>query len=146
MGRFGTSTIIRQAEKYYILPRPSGQGTHWSGTPCRLCRPKTECIHFDAIIKYHYQNPARVKQSLPNRTCVYISSYSKRSDGGYWSIARIAATRTSLELAGDIGKHSQSQRNYEQNIAEMTPEELSAIIDRWEGEKAAIAKDITPVW
>jgi hypothetical protein len=28
----------------------------------------------------------------------------------------------------------------------MTPEELSAVIDRWEGEKAAIAKDITPVW
>ena len=59
--------------------------------------------------------------------------------------ARIAAARTSLELAGDIGKHSQSQRNYEQNLAEMTPDELSAIIDRWEGEKAALAKDITPV-
>ena len=59
--------------------------------------------------------------------------------------ARIAVARTSLELAGDIGKHSQSQRNYEQNLAEMTSEELSAIIDRWEGEKAAIAKDITPV-
>jgi hypothetical protein len=27
----------------------------------------------------------------------------------------------------------------------MTPAELSAFIDRWEGEKAAIAKDITPV-
>jgi len=27
----------------------------------------------------------------------------------------------------------------------MTPEELSAIIDRWEGERAAIARDITPV-
>jgi len=59
--------------------------------------------------------------------------------------ARIAAARTSLELAGDIGKHSQSQRNYEQNLAEMTPVELSAIIDKWEGERAAIAKDITPV-
>ena len=30
--------------------------------------------------------------------------------------------RQELELAGDIGKHSQSQRNYEQNLAEMTPE------------------------
>ena len=57
----------------------------------------------------------------------------------------IAAVRTSLELAGDIGKHSQSQRNYEQNLAEIIPEELSAIIDRWEVEKAALAKDITPV-
>ena len=59
--------------------------------------------------------------------------------------ARIAAARTSLELAGDIGKHSQSQRNYDQNLAEMTPAELSTVIDRWEGEKAALAKDITPV-
>ena len=59
--------------------------------------------------------------------------------------ARVSASRTALELAGDIGKHSQSQRNYEQNLAEMTPEELSAIIDRWEGEKVAIARDITPV-
>ena len=60
--------------------------------------------------------------------------------------AGIAAARTSLELAGDIGKHSQSQRNYDQNLAEMTPEELSAIIYWWEDEKAALAKDITPVW
>ena len=59
--------------------------------------------------------------------------------------ARIVVARTSLELAGDIGNHSQSQLYYEQNLAEMTPEELSAIIDRWLGEKAAIAKDITPV-
>ena len=27
-----------------------------------------------------------------------------------------------LGLAGDIGKHAQSQRNYEQNLEEMTPE------------------------
>ena len=36
--------------------------------------------------------------------------------------ARIAAARTSLELAEDIGKHSQYQRNYEQNLVDMTPE------------------------
>ena len=59
--------------------------------------------------------------------------------------ARISAARTSLELAGDIGKHSVANRNQDRSLAEMTPEELSAIIDRWEGEKAALAKDITPV-
>ena len=59
--------------------------------------------------------------------------------------ARIAAARTSLELAGDIGKHSVANRNQDRSLTEMTPEELSAIIDRWEGEKAALAKDITPV-
>ena len=59
--------------------------------------------------------------------------------------ARIAAASTSLVLAGDIGKHSVANRNQDRSLAEMTPEELLAIIDRWEGEKAALAKDITPV-
>ena len=40
-----------------------------------------------------------------------------------------------LELAGDIGRLSQSQRNYEQNLTEMTPTKLSANVDKWEGEK-----------
>ena len=60
--------------------------------------------------------------------------------------ARISAARTSLELTGDIGKHSQFQRNYEQNLAEITPERLSAIIEGWECEKAAIVRDITHVF
>ena len=59
--------------------------------------------------------------------------------------ASIAVARTPPELAGNIAKHTQSQRNYEQNLSEMTPEELASIIDRWEGEKLAVAKDITPV-
>ena len=33
----------------------------------------------------------------------------------------------------------------EQNLGEIKLEGLSTIIDRWEGEKVAIAKDITPV-
>ena len=61
------------------------------------------------------------------------------------SICPKGMQRQELELAGAIGKHSQSQRNYEQNLAEMTLKELSAIIDRCEGEKAALAKDITLV-
>ena len=52
--------------------------------------------------------------------------------------ARIATARTFLELAGDIGKHSKSQLNYEQNLAEMTPAELSAIYGRWEDERYLI--------
>ena len=62
--------------------------------------------------------------------------------------ARVAAARTALELAGDIGKHSQANRNQDRNLAEMTPEELAAFIGHWEGERAKMAKDITPssVW
>ena len=49
--------------------------------------------------------------------------------------ARIANARTYPELAGGIGKHSKSQLNYEQNLAEMTTAELSAINGRWEDER-----------
>ena len=59
--------------------------------------------------------------------------------------ARIEAARTSLELSGDIGKHSLNQRNYDQNLAKMTSGDLLAIIDCLKGEKASIAKDIIPV-
>ena len=58
--------------------------------------------------------------------------------------SRVAAARTSLELAGDIGKHSQATRNQDRNLAEMTPDELAAFINHWEGERAEMAKDVTP--
>ena len=57
--------------------------------------------------------------------------------------ARIAAARTSLELAGDIAKHSVANRNQDLSLAEMTPEELLAIFDRWEGEKAVSYTHLT---
>ena len=58
--------------------------------------------------------------------------------------ARVAAARTSLELAGDIGKHSQANQKTDRNLAEMTPDELAAFINHWEGERAKVAKDVTP--
>jgi len=36
--------------------------------------------------------------------------------------------RTALELAGDIGKHSQANQKMDQPLCEMSPEQLSAII------------------
>ena len=39
---------------------------------------------------------------------------------------------------------SQATRNQDRNLAEMTPAELAAFIDHWEGERAEMAKDVTP--
>ena len=58
--------------------------------------------------------------------------------------ARVAAARTALELAGDIGKHSQANQKMDGPLCEMSPEQLSAIIGHWEEEWAQVAKDITP--
>ena len=57
--------------------------------------------------------------------------------------ARVAAARTALELAGDIGKHSKANQKMDQPLCEMSPEQLSAIIGHWEEERMRFTKDIT---
>ena len=57
--------------------------------------------------------------------------------------AKVSAARTALELAGDIGKAADDITSSKQ-LAEMSPDELSSLIDKWEGERASLATDITP--
>ena len=57
--------------------------------------------------------------------------------------ARVSAARSALELAGDLNKHQGSDLSG-RSLAELTPDELAGLIDRWEGERATIAKDVTP--
>ena len=49
--------------------------------------------------------------------------------------AKVSAARTVLELAGDLNKGGDG--------AEMTPDQLASMIDRWEAERADMAKDVT---
>ncbi len=56
--------------------------------------------------------------------------------------AKVSAARTALELAGDLGKNAEELANGK-NLGEMTPEELGSLIDRWEGERSNLAKDVT---
>ena len=60
------------------------------------------------------------------------------------SSARVAAARSCLELAGDLGKHSQANQKADKSLSDMSVEELSAIIDKLDGEKVKLAKDVTP--
>ena len=60
------------------------------------------------------------------------------------SSARVAAARSCLELAGDLGKHSQANAKADKSLSDMSVEELSAIIDKLDGEKVRLAKDVTP--
>jgi len=60
------------------------------------------------------------------------------------SSARVAAARSCLELAGDLGKHSQANAKADKSLSDMSVEELAAIIDKLDGEKVKLAKDITP--
>ena len=58
--------------------------------------------------------------------------------------ARVSAARTALELAGDLGPNS-GNGSEGGSLSEMTPGELSRLIDRWEDERISMTKDITPV-
>ena len=56
--------------------------------------------------------------------------------------ARVSAARTALELAGDLNKGSDAAVDG-RSLAEMTPDELASMIDRWESERAELAKDVS---
>ena len=60
------------------------------------------------------------------------------------SSSRVSAARTCLELAGDIGKHSQANSKSDKSLADMSVEELSSIIDKLDDEKIKLAKDVSP--
>ena len=57
--------------------------------------------------------------------------------------AKVSAARTALELAGDLGKTADDLAQ-NKSLAEMSPDELARLIDRWEDERSSIAKDVTP--
>ena len=56
--------------------------------------------------------------------------------------AKVSAARTSLELAGDLAKGENGNIDG-RNLAELTPDQLASMIDRWESERADLAKDVT---
>lgn len=56
--------------------------------------------------------------------------------------AKVSAARTALELAGDLNKHGDAAADG-RSLAEMTPDQLASMIDRWEQERAELAKDVT---
>ena len=58
--------------------------------------------------------------------------------------AKVSASRTVLELSGDLSKDRSGDLEGK-NLGEMTTEELARVIGKLEEEKSSIAKDITPV-
>lgn len=60
--------------------------------------------------------------------------------------ARVQAARTVLEMSGEIGRHKTSAED-DRPLSEMSADELAKLIDKWQEEKASLAKpiDITDV-
>ena len=57
--------------------------------------------------------------------------------------ARVSPAQTDLELAGKLNRDKKDNLS-SRSIAELTPDELSFLIDSWEDERMSLAKDVTP--
>lgn len=57
--------------------------------------------------------------------------------------ARVSAARTVLEVTRELGRAKEDPAD-DKSLGEMTADELASLIDRWQGERAAMAKDVTP--
>jgi hypothetical protein len=58
--------------------------------------------------------------------------------------ARVQAARTVLEITGDIGKGRVAGGDEDRPLSELTADELTRMIDKWQDEKAALARPLDP--
>ena len=87
---------------------------------------------------------ARQKFYQTNLANVAVSTlHQVMQDPNAPAAARVSAARTALELAWDLGPNSGNGSDGG-SLCEMTPAELSSLIDRWEDERKSMVKDITP--
>ncbi len=55
--------------------------------------------------------------------------------------ARVQAARTVLEMSGELGR-GKSDADEDRPLSELSAEELTRMIDKWQDERAALAKPI----
>ena len=56
--------------------------------------------------------------------------------------ARVSAARTALELAGDLGPNA-GNGSEGHSLCELSPQDLTSLINKWEDERISLAKDVT---
>ena len=57
--------------------------------------------------------------------------------------ARVSTARNALELAGDLGPNK-GDGSEGRPLCELSPQDLSSLINKWEDERMSLAKDVTP--
>ena len=87
----------------------------------------------------------RSRQALYQGELANLAGYTLRMimlDPDAPASAKVSAARTALELAGDLGKDAENSISGN-NFAEMTPDELSGMIGRWETERSGLLQNTT---
>ena len=88
---------------------------------------------------------ARQKYYQTNLANVPVSTLQQvMQDTNAPAAARVSAARTALELAGDLGPNSVNGSEGG-SLCEMSPRELSCLIEKWEYERSSILKKNSPL-
>ena len=98
------------------------------------------------------RNPKRLAVIQLLRQTLYQGELANQALGTFRKVmedpdapasARESSSRTVLELAGELNRDKIDNLSG-RSLAELTPDEFSSLIDRWEGERMSLAKGVTP--
>ena len=93
--------------------------------------------HISAAIRLERQR--YISGELANVATGTLRSILTDSDAP--AAARVQAARTVLEMSGEIGR-GKKDADEDKPLSEMTPDELTRLIDRWTEERASLAKPV----
>jgi hypothetical protein len=108
--------------------------------------PKTSA--YDLLKKEHIQAAVRIERGrYVSSDLANVATSTLRTimlDDQAPASARVQAARTVLELSRDIGRAAATTGDSDRELSEMSAAELAGLIDRWQGERAALATEIDP--
>lgn len=103
---------------------------------------------YDLLRKEHIQTALRIERGrYVSSDLANVATSTLRTimlDDQAPASARVQAARTVLELSRDIGRAAATTGDSDRELSEMSAAELAGLIDRWQGERAALATEIDP--
>jgi hypothetical protein len=103
---------------------------------------------YDLLRKEHIQTALRIERGrYVSSDLANVATSTLRTimlDDQAPASARVQAARTVLELSRDIGRAAATTGDSDRELSEMSASELAGLIDRWQGERAALATEIDP--
>ena len=103
---------------------------------------------YDLLKKEHIQAAVRIERGrYVSSDLANVATSTLRTimlDDQAPASARVQAARTVLELSRDIGRAADKGGESDRELSEMSASELAGLIDRWQGERAALATEIDP--
>lgn len=140
--RKGIDLTLKQRAFVTILVRQGCNPTQ-AARQAGYAEPKV--ASFDLLRTAHIQEAVRQERArYVSGDLANIATGTLRAimeDDAVPASARVSAARTVLELVGELGK-GRGESVDERPLSEMSADELGQLIDRWQGERASLAKSV----